>query len=391
MINVIFDKTYAGIGSRKLNKQRSKILITFAFVRALNGWKVASGGADGSDTAFEVGARLAYRLLNKINPEQYPKNNYNIVQKIYIPWNNFNGRKNSEYGGYSSKISPAEYELAIKYHPSGEGMKDSIKNLMARNVLQILGEVQNESRTPVNEVICYTPDGAETKTTYKTGGTGQSIRIANDNNIAVHNLGSDNGLAYIEEVISQGVDWWDFNMTPSEYVSEYIKQFNGFENSVKGNILKTGKADVIIHGCNCFINMGGGVAKAISNKWPEVLEVDKLTKKGDKTKLGSFTKADVVLDNGKKATVLNLYTQFEPSGSDELVADYEAIRKGLKEVNKQYKGKNIVFPKIGAESANGDWFTISTIIRTELKNCNLMLVDFQLVDSFEVENLLLKS
>lgn len=390
MINVNFDKIYAGIGSRKLSKQRSKKLITFAFIRALNGWVVTSGAADGCDTSFEVGARLAYRLLHKLNPELYPKNKYSTVQKVYIPWNNFNGRKNSEYGGYSSKIGESEFKLAIKYHPSGESMKDSVKNLMARNVLQILGEDVDGIRKPVDEVICYTPDGAETKTTYKTGGTGQSIRIANDNNVPVYNLGSENGLSYIDEVIENGVSWWDFDISPSEYVSKYIQQFNGFTNSVKGNILKTAKADVIIHGCNCFTNMGGGVARAMSDKWPQLLEVDKLTKKGDKTKLGSFTKADIVLDNGKQATVLNLYSQFEPSGTDELLADYEAIRKGLKEINKQYKGKNIIFPKIGAESANGDWFTISNIIRTELKNCKLMLVDFQLVDSFEVEYLLMK-
>ena len=388
-MNVNFDKMYAGIGSRKLSKQNSKKLITFAFVRELNGWVVASGAADGAVMAFEVGARLAYRLLNKINPDLYPKNKYSLVQNIYIPWNNFNGRKNSEYKGYSSKISDAEFEIAMKYHPSGANMKDSLKTLMARNVLQILGREHEGERVPVSEVICYTPDGAETKTTYKTGGTGQSIRIANDYNIPVYNLSSENGLGYIEKVITDGVSWWNFEISPSEYVEKYIQQFNGFENSVKGNILKTSKADLIIHGCNCFTNMGGGVARAISDKWPEVLEADKKTTKGDKSKLGSFTEAEVTLDNGKQATIINLYTQFDPSGSTELLADYEAIRKGLKTINKEFKGKSIVFPKIGAESANGDWFTISNIIRTELKDCKLMLVDFQLIESFDTECLLI--
>jgi len=106
-MNIHFDRTYAGIGSRKLSKQNSKKLITFAFVRALNGWAVTSGAADGSDMAFEVGARLGYRLLNKLNPELYPKNKYSLVQNIYISL----GIISTEEKIANTKVIPAKYRM----------------------------------------------------------------------------------------------------------------------------------------------------------------------------------------------------------------------------------------------------------------------------------------
>lgn len=379
-MNITFDKEYAGIGSRKLSKKNARKFITFAFVRALSGWKVRSGAADGADTAFEVGARLAYRFLSEINPEKYPKGQYNIVQEIFIPWSNFNGRKDDLKAGYSSKISKAEIDLAIKYHPAGDTLKQSLKNLMARNVLQILGREINGERSLVNEVICYTPDGAETKTNYKTGGTGQAIRIANDFNIPVFNLVGEQGADHIDNVIQEGVKDWPLDITVQEYVNDYIDKYTGFKNSHKRSIVDVSSADVIVHGCNCLNTMGAGIARVISQNWPESSESDNRTKRADKNKLGTFSSANIKLKNGKDCTIINAYTQFDHSGPmDELLADYEAIRKIFKELNTLYKGKVIVFPKIGAGTANGDWFTISNIIRTELKDCKLMLVDIGLV------------
>ena len=56
---------------------------------------------------------------------------------------------------------------------------------MARNTYQVL----DSALTPKSELlICWTPDAATSKTTIKTGGTGQAIRIAYANNIQVWNL-----------------------------------------------------------------------------------------------------------------------------------------------------------------------------------------------------------
>ena len=44
-----------------------------------------------------------------------------------------------------------------------------------------------------------------------------------------------------------------------------------------GDLIKmaeSGQFDVIVHGCNCFCTMGGGIAAAIANNFPHAYEED---------------------------------------------------------------------------------------------------------------------
>jgi hypothetical protein len=107
----------------------------------------------------------------------------------------------------------------------------------------------------------------------------------------------------------------------------------------KGNILETTDIDYLVHQANCFHCMGGGVAFAISRRWPIVAEVDKKTLYGDKSKLGTFSIATVstqlrIEDEviNKSIKVVNLYSQFDPGP---FITSYEegerlnAIKTGL--------------------------------------------------------------
>ena len=53
----------------------------------------------------------------------------------------------------------------------------------------------------------------------------------------------------------------------------------------QGNILNEFDLDYIVHQCNCFHCMGGGVAYALSKTWPKVYEVDNETEYGSKDKM----------------------------------------------------------------------------------------------------------
>jgi hypothetical protein len=61
------------------------------------------------------------------------------------------------------------------------------KSLMARNSHQVLGA---DLRSPVDFVVCWTPDSCESETTRApiTGGTGQAIALADRWGIPVVNL-----------------------------------------------------------------------------------------------------------------------------------------------------------------------------------------------------------
>ena len=146
---------------------------------------------------------------------------------------------------------------------------------------------------------------------------------------------------------------------------------------IDGDIIKLAKEgnfDVIGHGCNCFLTMGAGLALKIKQTWPSVAMADACTKKGDKTKLGTFTFLDTFETN--ELTILNLYTQF---GYDSFVpqVDYSAIRECMAGIKKRYSGKRIGLPLIGAGLGGGDWNIISQIIEDELGDEDVTIVKFK--------------
>jgi len=151
-------KIYTGIGSRETPAHILMLMTSLAFALAKCNYVLRSGGADGADTAFEMGA----------GPKQ-----------IYLPWNGFNGH----YVDHKSYFIPKETEevrnYVYDYHPSGLYLKNGPFKLMVRNTYQILGANLD---TPSDVVFCYTSDGLA------SGGTGQAMRIAKDYNIPIINL-----------------------------------------------------------------------------------------------------------------------------------------------------------------------------------------------------------
>jgi O-acetyl-ADP-ribose deacetylase (regulator of RNase III) len=137
-------------------------------------------------------------------------------------------------------------------------------------------------------------------------------------------------------------------------------------------LAKEGKFDVIGHGCNCFSNMGAGIAKAIREEFPDAYTADKFGgRTGDKNKLGTFTKFEY-----PNLTVLNLYTQFQ-YGTQTIEVVYPAIRMCMKAIKENYSGKRIGLPMIGAGLGGGDWNIISQIIEEELRDEDVTIVRYR--------------
>jgi hypothetical protein len=89
--------------------------------------------------------------------------------------------------------------IAAKYHPGWDYCKFGAKKLHSRNVHQILGQNLD---SPTKFVVGWTPDGATTVTTNKTGGTGQAIRIAVGYGVEVFNLQREDHFQYWSELIN---------------------------------------------------------------------------------------------------------------------------------------------------------------------------------------------
>jgi O-acetyl-ADP-ribose deacetylase (regulator of RNase III) len=148
-------------------------------------------------------------------------------------------------------------------------------------------------------------------------------------------------------------------------------------NTVQGDLIELAKAgafDVIIQGCNCQCRMARGIALTIKQQFPEAYTADCQTASGDRSKLGNFTTVQIDRD-GYNFTIVNGYTQFHWQG-DGVLADYEAIRSVFRQVQQQFGGKRIGYPKIGAGLARGDWSIIAAIIEAELAGENHTYVEF---------------
>ncbi len=133
---------WAGIGSLKTPDNVLKVMTSISQVLSEHGYILRSGGAIGSDSAFELGAKL---------------------KEIF----------------YAKDATPESIELASKFHPAWNRCDDYARKLQGRNSMILLGKDLND---PVDFVICWTEGGKI------QGGTGQGMRIALHYNIPIYNL-----------------------------------------------------------------------------------------------------------------------------------------------------------------------------------------------------------
>jgi hypothetical protein len=158
-------KYYAGIGSRITPKDVLVVMQDLGTLLAKQQYTLRSGAARGADTAFESGCDSAKGK-----------------KEIFLPWGRFNGHT-SQYVA----PTPEALILAEGIHPAFKFLTYSSKNLVARNMHQVLGYDLN---TPVEFIICWTPDGCETIEQYtkETGGTGSAITCGALRGVPVYNL-----------------------------------------------------------------------------------------------------------------------------------------------------------------------------------------------------------
>ncbi len=153
--------------------------------------------------------------------------------------------------------------------------------------------------------------------------------------------------------------------------------------TIKGDLLalaRQGKFDVIVHGCNCFHTMGGGIALQIRNKYPTAYAADcENTVKADRSKLGTYTGITTQffvpeLEKEHALTIVNAYTQYKFWGEDTRRVDYEAVANVFALIKRDFPGKRIGYPMIGAGLAGGNWKIIEMIINDEMVGMDHTLV-----------------
>jgi len=131
------------------------------------------------------------------------------------------------------------------------------------------------------------------------------------------------------------------------------------------------EVNVIAHQANCFCRMKSGVAKRISEIFPDAVTADNVTEAGSKWKLGKWTHGIGKNCFGNPVWVFNLYGQYNYGYDTKQYTDYNHLEKAIRSMAERLyllRDKiKIGLPKIGAGLGGGDWEIISRIIETELK------------------------
>lgn len=175
------NKYYTMIGSRSTPPEQFNKLVQIARYLKSVGYIVRSGGADGADTAAEIGA-----------------NNENM--NIYLPWEGFNGRS-SDNRGYIDSTKLKDYEKAVeiasKTHPAWNRCSRGARALHTRNVFQVLGG--NLSKEPHSEfVVCWAEPASNPA--FVKGGTATAVSLARKYSIPVFNLYFEDDLIKLREL-----------------------------------------------------------------------------------------------------------------------------------------------------------------------------------------------
>ena len=160
-------KIYTGVGSRDIPKDIHLLMENIGEAMAKLGWTLRSGGADGSDSAFEDGC-------DSVCGEK----------EIYIPWDGFNNRDGLEEGVClveDKDILKQAKKLAKGIHPAWESCSKGAKELHTRNVFQVLGDRLDK---PSKFLICY----AKVRNGLVQGGTATAYNLALQNGIECFNL-----------------------------------------------------------------------------------------------------------------------------------------------------------------------------------------------------------
>lgn len=141
-----------------------------------------------------------------------------------------------------------------------------------------------------------------------------------------------------------------------------------------GNILDV-TSGIIVHGCNARGVMGAGVAKALSTKYPQILQPYRELCKSPNS-LGSNVYVQISAD----LTIINAITQIDFGNTpNRKYVSYDAVDTAFRslDVSPMFDRETDIvnIPRIGAGLGGGEWSVISSIINHRLKDWEVICWD----------------
>lgn len=142
---------YTGVGSRATPTTILQLMQQIAGALMRAGYILRSGGAEGADSAFALGAELNSEIF------------------------------------YANQATTEAMAIAAQFHPNWAACSPFVRRLHGRNAFQVLGIHLNDQS---EFLICWTSDECvrHSERNRATGGTGTAISIASSYGVPVHNL-----------------------------------------------------------------------------------------------------------------------------------------------------------------------------------------------------------
>ena len=148
-------------------------------------------------------------------------------------------------------------------------------------------------------------------------------------------------------------------------------------------LAKSGEFDAIIHGCNCFSNMGAGIAKQIKSSFKDIDKVDinavpgnisyKYYFDSDCIVYNAYTQIYPGKPNNKK---LKWFSQKNKIFKDNEEARYEYMRQAFSKIAETSHNLYIGLPLIGCGLAGLNWDKVKSIIQEEFRESKIIIVKY---------------
>lgn len=185
-------KYYTGVGPRDVSDGAAVVMTRLGHHLAMKGYILRSGGAGGSDHAFETGVR-----------EAIPQVMWDGAMEIYLPWAGFDDRGDLTCDYVLNRL-PGKLQawaLARDVHTHWNNLKDGGRKLHSRNAFQVLGKSLNAPSDYIVYCNRIGPNGEP------GGGTRTAVMIARKFSVREINIFTHAALAIVNAVIDE--DWPD--------------------------------------------------------------------------------------------------------------------------------------------------------------------------------------
>lgn len=133
----------------------------------------------------------------------------------------------------------------------------------------------------------------------------------------------------------------------------------------------------VLHGANCQRLMGAGFALQVKNQISPLYYMDQYDARNATQRFGSYSATVIGEVKGKIKVGVNLYTQFNPGANFDITALRNSLKSFRFSIPKEKRnGFTLYLPKIGCGIGGGDWKEVLPVIKKELVEFNVVVVEY---------------